>query len=141
MEGECSSTLTAAFDHIFCLDKFRSKGKREKLMDEAFKFEQMACTLIDKKREKKDLVQDKLFLGLELGNTLFAKYAKPNQTCIDRGVPRFTLAQSFSEINDFASFLSSMEEFIRRRFRYCRKHGQYRIGCMCLSRTNYFYNK
>lgn len=78
VEGECTSTLTAAFDHIFCLDKFRSKGKREKLMEEAFKFEQMACTLIDKKREKKDLVQDKLFLGLELGNTLFTKYAKPN---------------------------------------------------------------
>ena len=56
VEGECSSTLTAAFDHIFCLDKFRSKGKREKLMEEAFTFEQLTCALIDKKREKKDLV-------------------------------------------------------------------------------------
>ena len=55
IEGDCSSTVTSAFNHIFCLDKFRSKAKRKRLEEDAFKFQQFVCSLIDKKREKKDL--------------------------------------------------------------------------------------
>ena len=57
------------------------------------------------------------------------------RTCIDRGAPYYTVAQIFRQINDFQTYKTAIDELIRTRYRYCRRHTQFRNTFQIFSST------
>ena len=50
------------------------------------------------------------------------------KTCIDRGTPYFSHVNKIQSAESFDDAATSLSDFIKSRFRYCRRHQHYRNG-------------